>query len=308
ISVLLVGQREALGDVGKLDVLEASEVIEMGEEPATSVRRKRDSSVVRAAEAVRDGQASAMVSAGNTGAAVAAALLRIGRITGVQRPGIATVLPVPGGKPTVLLDSGANSECSAAWLAQFAQMGAVLANRRFGIAQPRVGLLSIGEEATKGTPLVKEAHALLSEPDWLESSGGRFIGNVEGRDVLTDVLDVVVTDGFTGNVVLKTLEGSIKVFVEAVLGVMGSTEEIRKASDVVLPALMPLYRELDPETYGGAMLLGIDGVCIIGHGKSSTRAIVNAVRVAADMVSGDLVGRLRGAVGRHPVPTAVQGS
>jgi glycerol-3-phosphate acyltransferase PlsX len=298
IPVVLVGQPEALGDTGSLDVLPASEIVAMEDEPAAAVRRKKDSSVVRAAEAVRDGQASAMVSAGNTGAAVAAALLRMGRIPGVQRPAIATVLPVPGGTPTVLLDSGATADCSPGWLVQFAQMGAVFAARRFGLAEPRVGLLSIGEEASKGNALVKEAHALLAEADRLKAGGGRFIGNVEGRDVLTDHLDVVVTDGFTGNVVLKTLEGSVRVFIEAVLGVMSSTDDTRKASEVLLPALTPLYRELDPDTYGGAMLLGIDGVCIVSHGKSSARAIVNAVRVAADMVAGDLVRRLGEAVGR----------
>ncbi len=302
IPVLLVGQPEVMGDTGGLEVLPASELVTMHDEPAHAVRRKKDSSVVRAAEAVRDGKASAMVSAGNTGAAVAAALLRMGRISGVARPAIATVLPVPGGTPTVLLDSGANADCSAGWLAQFAQMGAVFAAQRFGIAEPRVGLLSIGEEASKGNALVKEAHALLADPDRLKASGGRFLGNVEGRDVMTDALDVVVTDGFTGNVVLKTLEGSVKVFIEAVLGVMGSTEESRRASEVLLPALRPLYRELDPDTYGGAMLLGIDGVCIISHGKSSARAIVNAVKVGADMVAGDLVGRLGEAVGRGAPP------
>jgi glycerol-3-phosphate acyltransferase PlsX len=297
IPVLLVGDPDAIGDAGGLEILPASQVVGMGDEPAVAVRSKRDSSVVKAAEAVRDGRASAMFSAGNTGAAVVAALLRTGRITGVQRPAIATVLPVPGSTPTVLLDSGANAECTPAWLAQFAQMGAVFAARRFGIEQPRVGLLSIGEEASKGTSLVKDTHALLADPACLEASGGRFIGNVEGRDVLTDALDVVVTDGFTGNVVLKTLEGSIRVFVDAVLGVMGSTEETRKASEVLMPGLLPLYEELDPETYGGAMLLGTNGVCIIGHGSSSARAVVNALRVAASMVEGDLVGRLRDAVG-----------
>ena len=298
IRVVLVGQPEALGDTGGLEVLPASEIVTMEDEPAAAVRRKKDSSVVRAAEAVRDGTASAMVSAGNTGAAVAAALLRMGRISGVARPAIATVLPVPGGTPTVLIDSGANADCSAGWLVQFAQMGAVFAARRFGLAQPRVGLLSIGEEASKGNALTKEAHALLAEPRRLEAGGGRFVGNVEGRDVLTDAVDVVVADGFTGNVVLKTLEGSVRVFVDAVLRVMDSDDETRKASEVLLPALLPLYRELDPETYGGAMLLGVDGVCIISHGTSSARAVVNAVRVAADMVAGDLVGRLGEAVGR----------
>jgi glycerol-3-phosphate acyltransferase PlsX len=301
IPILLVGQPEAIGDPGGLDVLAASEVVGMDEEPAGAIRRKRDSSVVRAAEAVRDGKAAAMVSAGNTGATVASGLLRMGRIPGVQRPGIATHIPVPGSTPNVLVDSGANAECAPRWLAQFGQMGAVFSALRFGIAEPRVGLLSIGEEETKGTPLVKEAHALLADPGWLGPAGGRFVGNVEGRDVLTDRLDVIVTDGFTGNVVLKTLEGAVKVFADAVVRVLSSTDELRRASEVVVPGLVPLYRELDPDTYGGAVLLGVDGVCVIGHGQSSARAIRNAVAVASDMVAADMIGKLRTVVGASPV-------
>jgi glycerol-3-phosphate acyltransferase PlsX len=222
----------------------------------------------------------------------------------VHRPAIATVLPVPGSIPTILVDSGANAECNAAWLAQFGQMGALYAASRFALAEPRVGLVSIGEEETKGTPLVKEAHQLLAQPGWLEAAGGRFIGNVEGRDALTDTVDVMVTDGFTGNVLLKTLEGGVKVMVNAILAALNSTDETRKASEVLLPALVPLYQEMDPDTYGGAMLLGVDGVCVIGHGQSSARAIVNAIRLAAEMVSADFVGRLRKVVGRAPVAAA----
>jgi len=258
------------------------------------VRRKKDASMVRAAEAVRDGRASAMVSAGNTGAAMASALLRMGRISGVARPAIATLLPVPGSSPTILLDSGANAECTAPWLLQFAQMGAAYTVLRLGKAEPLVGLLSIGEEKSKGNELVKAAHILLAEPGAL--STGRFVGNVEGRDVLTDAADVVVTDGFTGNVVLKTLEGSVRVVVDALLKAMTSTEETRAATKVLLPALLPLQAELDPDTYGGAALLGVDGVCIISHGSSSARAIVNAVGLAAEMAAGDLVGSIRQAV------------
>ncbi|MGH9279837.1 MAG: phosphate acyltransferase PlsX [Acidimicrobiales bacterium] len=298
IPVVLVGHPDAIGDTGGLEVMPASEVIEMTDDAAAAIRRKRDSSVVKAAEAVRDGHVAAMVSAGNTGAAVASALLRMGRIRGVSRPAIATTLPVPGSLPTVLLDSGANAECQPAWVAQFAQMGAVYTASRFGIAEPRVGLLSIGEEDSKGTTLVKETRALLAQPGFLDTSGGRFIGNVEGRDALTDGLDVMVTDGFTGNVLLKALEGGVKVVVNAVLEAMNTTDETRRAAEVLFPALMPLYHEMDPDTFGGAMLLGVDGVCIIGHGKSTQRAIVNAVRLAADMVEADLVGQLRDAVGR----------
>lgn len=296
IEVVLVGDRDALGDAGGLEVMHAAEVIGMGDDPAAGVRRKRDASVVRCAEAVRDGRAGAMVSAGNTGAAMVSALLRLGRLPGVARPAIATTLPVPGSTPTVLVDSGANSECLPAWLVQFAQMGAVFAARRFGVTRPRVGLLSVGEEPTKGTPTVKEAHELLAAPEALAASGGVFVGNVEGRDLLTDRVDVAVTDGFTGNVVLKTLEGGVKALIDAILAVMGSTGETRRAADVLVPALLPLYREMDPETYGGAMLLGVSGVCVIGHGSSSSRAVVNAIRMARDLVDAGLVGQVAAAV------------
>jgi glycerol-3-phosphate acyltransferase PlsX len=294
VPVVLVGQPDAIGDPGDLEVWAASEVIDMADDPMLGVRQKKDASMVRAAEGVRDGRASAMVSAGNTGAAMASALLRMGRISGVARPAIATVLPVPGSSPTVLLDSGANAECSPPWLLQFAQMGAAYAVLRLGKDQPAVGLLSIGEEKSKGNELVKAAHLLLAADGAL--STGRFVGNVEGRDVLTDAADVVVTDGFTGNVVLKTLEGSVRVVVDALLKAMTSTEEARGAAKVLLPALLPLQAELDPDSYGGAALLGVDGICIISHGSSSSRAIVNAVGLAAEMVAGDLVGSIRRAI------------
>jgi glycerol-3-phosphate acyltransferase PlsX len=294
VDVVLVGPPDGLGDTGGLEVLPASEVIDMGDDPAVAVRRKKDASMVRAAEAVRDGRAAAMVSAGNTGAVMASALLRMGRIRGVARPAIATMLPVPGSTPTVLLDSGANAECTAPWLLQFAQMGAVYAAERLAKPEPKVALLSIGEESSKGTDLVREAHTLIGRPGALRT--GVFVGNVEGRDVLTDAADVVVTDGFTGNVVLKTLEGGVRVVVDALLSVMGSTDETRAAAKALLPALLPLQAELDPDSYGGAMLLGVDGICIIGHGASSSRAVVNAVRLAAEMVARDLVGHIAASV------------
>ena len=291
LPILLVGRRADLGDVGGLEVLEASEVIDMDDDPGSGVRKKKDSSLVRAAEAVRDGRASAMVSAGNTGATMASALLRMGRVRGVARPAIAIPVPVPGSRPTVLLDAGANAECQAEWLVQFALMGSVFARRRFDVDSPRVGLLSIGEEPTKGTPLVKEAHRLLAA-----TPGLNFVGNVEGRDIMTREVDVVVTDGFTGNVVLKTLEGGLKTLVGALFSVFGASPEYKAAADVLLPGLLPLYETLDPETYGGAMLLGVEGVCIISHGSSSARAVVNAVRVAAEMVEAGLVAEIRSAV------------
>ncbi|CAB4370623.1 MAG: phosphate acyltransferase PlsX [Actinobacteria bacterium] len=297
IPVVLVGRAAELGDTGGLEVIEASEVIAMDADAGSSVRKMKDSSLVRAAEAVRDGRASAMVSAGNTGATMASALLRMGRIKGVQRPAIATPIPVPGfDTPTVLLDAGANAECSADWLVQFAQMGAVFAKQRFGITSPRVGLLSIGEEPTKGNPLVKETHKLLAEGSWIGATGAQFIGNVEGRDIMTDDVDVVVTDGFTGNVALKTLEGSLKSIINSLLAAFDSSDEARAAAAALWPSLLPLYDSLDPENTGGAMLLGVDGVCIISHGSSSDRAMVNAVRVAADMVTANVVGHIAATV------------
>ena len=297
VDVLLVGQPEVLGPLaGDLEILPASEVIAMDADPGASVRRMKDSSLVRAAEAVRDGKASAMVSAGNTGATMASALLRMGRIKGVSRPAIATPIPVPGHTPTVLLDAGANAECTPDLLLQFAQMGTVFARERYGIAEPRVGLLSIGEEPTKGTPLVKETHKVLDASDALRAAGGRFIGNVEGRDVMSPDVDVVVTDGFTGNVVLKTLEGGMRTLVAAIFEAFSSSPEAEAAAAVLLPALMPLYGSVDPDNTGGAMLLGVDGLCMISHGSSSATAIVNAVRVAKELHEAGIVERIRVAV------------
>jgi glycerol-3-phosphate acyltransferase PlsX len=294
LPVVLVGRPEDVDPLRDgIELLPASEVIGMDAD-AGSVRSLKDSSLVRAAEAVRDGRASAMVSAGNTGATMASALLRMGRIKGVARPAIATPIPVPGATPTVLLDAGANAECQPPWLVQFAQMGTVFARERYGIEEPRVGLLSIGEEAGKGNPLVKETYALLERPNALAGAGGRFIGNVEGRDIMTPDVDVIVADGFTGNVALKTLEGGLKVLVSAVVGALGATD----VADRALEALMPLYGTLDPDATGGAMLLGVDGLCIISHGSSSATAIFNALRVTREMVEADVVERLRAAVSR----------
>jgi glycerol-3-phosphate acyltransferase PlsX len=291
IPVVLVGDPGQIGDTGGLEVLAASEVIAMDDDPGSSVRRKKDSSLVRAAEAVRDGRALAMVSAGNTGATMASALLRMGRLKGVVRPAIATPIPQLGSHPAVLLDAGANSECTSTMLVQFAQMGAAYASARYGVEAPTVALLSIGEEKSKGNPLVKEVHELLDH-----AADIRFVGNVEGRDLLHLAADVVVTDGFTGNVALKTLEGSLRFFMDTMLEVFAADEEAKQAADVMLPRLAPLAAEFDPDGIGGAMLLGVDGVCVISHGSSSARAIVSAVGVAHDVAVGGLVDRLARAV------------
>lgn len=293
IPVVLVGPDDgSLGDVGDIEVIPAFEVISMHEDAGRSVRTKKDATLVRAAEAVRDGRASAMVSAGNTGATMASALLRMGRLPGVARPAIATPLPVLGGSPTILIDAGANAECRPEWLVEFAQMATAYVRARYGVAEPTVALLSIGEEESKGNDLVKEAHALFAA-----GAGVRFVGNVEGRDLLSGSADVVVTDGFTGNVALKALEGALKSFMGILASAFATSAETKAAGDVLLPALLPYAQMVDPEETGGAMLLGVDGVCIISHGSSSARAIVNAVRVAHEMSEKDLVGHVRSALG-----------
>ncbi len=291
IPVLLVGPAD-LSDRGDLPLHVASEFIDMHEEPANAVRTKKDSTLVVSAELVRDGKASAMISAGNTGATMASALLRMGRIKGVKRPAIATPIPVPGSTPTVMLDAGANAEVEAEWLTQFALMGSVYAKARFGIAQPKVGLLSIGEEPGKGDSLRKEAYELLSDASHIN-----FIGNVEGRDIMTEAVDVVVTDGFTGNVALKTLEGTMRTIVKALFTAIGAPE-YKEHADAIMPALLGLYAQFDPDTYGGAILLGTDGVCIISHGSSSARAMLNGIKVAKEMVECDMVGLIAEAVAR----------
>jgi phosphate acyltransferase len=290
IPVVLVGS-PSLEGIGDIPLIACSEVIEMHDDAAQGVRRKKDSSLVRAAEAVRDGRASAMISAGNTGATMASALLRMGRIKGVSRPAIATPIPVPGHTPNILLDAGANAEVQAEWLVQFAQMGSVYARHRFGVAQPKVGLLSIGEEPGKGDTLRKEAFELLSA-----AAGITFVGNVEGRDMLLKTVDVIVTDGFTGNVVLKTLEGAVRVLMTAILEAFGSEAHYQPHADALLPALLPLYETMSPDTYGGAMLLGVDGVCIISHGSSNAKAMLNGIKVAREMVEVDIVSEIRTAV------------
>jgi glycerol-3-phosphate acyltransferase PlsX len=282
IPVLLVGPAN-LQDIGELPLHVATEFIDMHEDPASSVRNKKDSTLVVSAELVRDGKASAMISAGNTGATMASALLRMGRIKGVKRPAIATPIPVPGSTPTVMLDAGANAEVEAAWMTQFALMGTVYARARFGIEKPRVGLLSIGEEPGKGDTLRKETYELLSV-----ASGINFIGNVEGRDIMTPDVDVVVTDGFTGNVALKTLEGTMRMIVKELFASIGEPQ-YKEHTEALMPALLNLYAKFDPDSTGGAILLGVDGVCIISHGSSSARAMLNGIKVAKDMVDCNMV-------------------
>ncbi|MCS5690167.1 MAG: phosphate acyltransferase PlsX [Actinomycetota bacterium] len=290
IRVELVGDPARIENAGDIVVHKALEVIGMADEPGRAVRTLKDSSIVRAAERVRDGHAGAMVSAGNTGAVAAAALLRMKRLRGVNRPAIATTLPVPGRTPKILLDSGAMADCQPGWLHQFAQMGSVFTQVRYEVDQPRVGLVSIGEEPEKGNQLVKEAHQLLADDSSLN-----FVGNVEGRDVLSGDVDVLVADGFTGNVILKTLEGTIKFLVDQIVTAL-TAEGAAEIGAQALGHLAPIAAELNPDAVGGAMLLGVNGVAIISHGSASPTAITNACQLAKDMVDRNLVGELSAAV------------
>jgi glycerol-3-phosphate acyltransferase PlsX len=290
LAVTLVGVPELIGDPRGLEVVACSEVIAMDEDPAASVRKKKDSSLVRAAELVRDGRASAMVSAGNTGATMASALLRMGRLPGVLRPCIATPIPNPDRSPMVLVDAGANAECTAEMLVQFARMASAFVSAHYRVASPSVGLLSIGEESSKGTPLVKEAHQLLA------GSGLNFAGNVEGRDLIPSPVDVVVTDGFTGNVALKTLEGALRFVFATLLKVIDTDDQTRSAGRVLMDHLLPVVSRLTPESQGGALLLGLEGICVISHGSSNATAIMNALRVAGELVDDGVVAKMRVAI------------
>jgi glycerol-3-phosphate acyltransferase PlsX len=291
LSVILVGVPDLMGDPLGIDVVACSEVIAMDDDPAASVRKKKDSSLVRAAELVRDGKASAMVSAGNTGATMASALLRMGRLPGVIRPCIATPIPNPGRTPMLLVDAGANAECSAEMLVQFGQMASTFVEAHYHLASPSIGLLSIGEESSKGTPLVKETNQLLAALSTLN-----FTGNVEGRDLIPSPVDVIVTDGFTGNVALKTLEGALKYVFSAVLEAVGTNDQTKAAGDVLFEYLLPVASKLRPESQGGALLLGVDGICVISHGSSNATAIMNALRVADEMQSDDVVTKLKATI------------
>jgi len=301
VGVVLVGPPDQVGDTGGLELFACTEVIAMDEDPAGAVRRKKDSSLLRAAELVRDGRASAMVSAGNTGATMASALFRMGRLPGVVRPCIATPLPRLGRTPGVLVDAGANAECTPEMLVQFAQMGAAYVAARFGTESPTVGLLSIGEEPSKGTPLVKETHAMLATAGGGAEAGFEFVGNLEGRDLLPSPADVIVTDGFTGNVALKTLEGSLRFLFDTLLGVFATDDATKAAADVLLPHLLPVAAQLEPENTGGAMLLGVDGVCVISHGSSNATAMLNAVLLAHECATRGLADHVAAAVRRADV-------
>jgi glycerol-3-phosphate acyltransferase PlsX len=268
-----------------LELRETNGVIEMDEKPAEAVRSKPESSLVASVRAVADGEADAVVSAGNTGAMLAAGLLELRRIPGVMRPAIGVPIPSKRG-PSVLIDAGANADARAEHLLQFATMGAVFCQEILGIPNPEVRLLSIGEEREKGNQLTLEAHELLAASDL------NFGGNAEGRDILEGAADVLVTDGFTGNVALKTVEGTILTLLAALREEITATAGGKLGGLLIRPAARRLRRRLDPDAHGGAYLLGLRGLAVIAHGNSSRTAIANAVRLAARGVEHDVVGAL----------------
>ena len=260
-----------------LEVRHAAETVGMDESPALAVRKKKDSSIGRAVDMVKAGEADAVVSAGNTGAVVVAATLKLRALDGVERPAIATVLPTQG-RPLVLIDAGANTDCAANLLVQFAVMGSIYSREILGVANPSVGLLSIGEEDSKGNEITKEAFRLLS------GTKLNFRGNVEGHDLFEGETDVIVCDGFVGNVVLKTSE-SVAHAIGQWLKQEFTRNIVRKVGALLLRnALCAMKKRMDPELYGGAPLLGVNGVCIITHGASSATAIYHAIRVACDSI------------------------
>jgi glycerol-3-phosphate acyltransferase PlsX len=308
-EVILVGPTERLAaelrnaGAGGLPVRveEAPEVIEMAEAPAMALRKKRRASVVVAVDLVRRGEADAMVSAGNTGAAMAAGLLTLGRIEGIDRPAIAAVLPTLRGR-AIMLDVGANVDCRPKHLLQFALMGSVYASRVLGVATPRVGLLSNGAEETKGNEAVIRAAELLRQ------CGLHFIGNVEGREFFDGIADVVVCDGFVGNVVLKFGEGLALGIFTLLREELSRGLLVRLGVALARPRLRALARRMDYTEYGGAPLLGVNGICIISHGSSRAKAIRNAVALAIESRRSRIVDAIREDVGRLTELAASPGS
>lgn len=285
-QVILVGQESVLkaelakhGPASpKLVIHHCSEVVEMGESPAVAVRRKKDSSINVSVDLVKQGKADALFSAGSTGAQVAASTLKLRTLDGVQRPAIAAVIPTPT-KPFILVDAGGNTDCTASMLLEFAVMGMVYSREILGVASPRVGLMSVGEEDAKGNALTKDTFTLLSQ------SGLNFAGNIEGHDLFEGEIDVVVCDGFVGNVILKTCE-SLAHAIGVWLKQEFKANPFRMvAASCLKGAFADMKKRTDPSAYGGAPLLGVNGVSIIGHGSSNATAVFNGIRVSAETVS-----------------------
>ncbi len=296
-EILLVGDEETLGRLGSdlpenLGVRESGGAIGMEEDPAGSLRSRPDASVSVAARLVGDGEADALFSAGNTGATVGAALMRVGRLEHCRRPAIATMLPFPS--PVLLLDAGATIHCRPRDLLNFAILGSVFAECYLGVeGGARVGLINVGEEPGKGTDLAKEAHDLMRKSETI-----RFVGNVEGREIGGGVADVLVTDGFTGNVILKTAEGVSREILSMVRSAMTGNAASKLAAGVLRPRLAEVRNTVDPENYGGSFLLGVRGTVVIGHGNSEARGVENAIS-GISKVGADLAGALEAALSKE---------
>ncbi len=286
INVILVGDRERHSDLlkekrfptNRISIVHASEIVEMHESPAIALRRKKDSSIRRAIELVKHGDAEAVVSAGHSGVAMATSLFILGKVPHVDRPAIATIMPSLTGS-FVLIDAGANVDCKPENLLQFAQMGSAYFGAVFDVDRPRVALLSIGEEDTKGNELTKEAFKLM------KSGNFNFTGNIEGKDIFTGAADVVVCDGFIGNTVLKVSEGLAEVILRMLKREVANMTTGRLGYLMIKPAIRNFKKRTDYSEYGGAPLLGINGASIISHGRSSARAIRNALRFASEIAS-----------------------
>jgi phosphate acyltransferase len=295
VRVLLFGPAEAFGEVADgIEVVDAPVSIAKAPDPVRASRANPDASIVLATRAVADGDADAFVSGGSTGPALAAGLFNIKRASGIHRPALAIPLPVPD-DPVTIVDVGANVEVRPEHLVQFGFMGAALAQVVLGVERPRVGLLSIGEEDTKGTPLVVEAHAALRDR-MAEGGTFDFIGNVEGNEVTTGKADVIVTDGFTGNVALKLMEGVSEKMLRAIRDVAGSSRRAKAGGLLLRPALLEFREVIDPESAGGAYLLGLRRLGVVPHGRFSRVGIAQAILLAARAVEGDVVGRTHAAL------------
>lgn len=307
VELILVGRRDAIESelrgtttIRDVRVVDTPDVIGMEEHATDAVRAKRRSSIVVGLEMLKRGEADAFVTAGNTGATMAAALLTLGRVKGIGRPALATIFPAAEGRLTMLLDVGANADCRPIHLYQFAHMGAAYMERMFGVKWPRVALLSIGEEETKGNQLTLDVHRMLRRCRL------NFVGNVEGKDLPRGLADVVVMDGFTGNVVLKTAEGIAELLFGELRRAVELTPWNKAAGLILMSELRKVRRQLDYAEYGGAQLMGVDGIVVIGHGRSNARAIFNALKAARDAVQNGVLETVR-AVGEE-VPARERGA
>ena len=286
VEPVLFGRHDELEPIAEgLEIVHADDIVAMDEKPSDAAREKRESSMFAACRAVGEGDAQAVVSAGNTGAMLAAGLLEIRRLPDVHRPAIAVPLPSIGGT-SVLIDAGANADARPEHLVQFGHMGSVFAEEILGISDPNVALLSIGEEPEKGNRLVRETHPIL------EASHLDFVGNVESRELLAHAADVVVCDGFTGNMALKLMEGTIKTLLDEFRKEIEASPRGKLGGLLIRPAARGLRKRLDPETYGGAYLLGLRGLVVIAHGSSSRTAIANAITLGAQGAAGNVVARV----------------